>query len=221
MTTPTASQSKGPRIGALVLAAGASERLGMPKQLLPDANGVPLVSSVVHATQAAGFDPVLVVVGAHAEEVTHALINDAAVVFLVANRGWSEGMGSSIRCGIASMSTHGLMTDVEGVLVVTCDMPTANVGHFASLRDAALASGTLSRAASEYTTRGGNALTRGIPAVFPRRDWPELLALHGDRGAKSLCEAPGTRTVPLLDGSFDLDTPDDVAAWRASLQRGA
>lgn len=219
MTSPIAAPAKSSRIGALVLAAGASERLGMPKQLLPDANGTPLVSSVVHAAQAAGFDPVMVVVGAHAEEVTHALINDAAVVFLVANRGWSEGMGSSIRCGIASMSTHGLMTDVEGVLIATCDMPTANAAHFASLRNAALASGSLPRVASEYTSRGGNVLTRGIPAVFPRRDWPDLLALHGDRGAKSLCEAPDTRTVPLLDGSFDLDTPDDVAAWRASLRR--
>jgi molybdenum cofactor cytidylyltransferase len=207
------------RLGALILAAGASERLGMPKQLLAGDDGVPLVSSVVHAAQAAGFDPVMVVVGAHAEEVTHALINDAAVVFLVANRGWSEGMGSSIRCGIASMSTHGLMTDVSGVLIATCDMPTTNRKHFASLRSAALVNGSVSRVASEYTTRGGNVLTRGIPAIFPRSDWPELLTLHGERGAKSLCEAPGTRTVPLLDGSFDLDTPDDVSAWRASLRR--
>lgn len=214
MTSP----SNNARIGALVLAAGASERLGTPKQLLSGHDGIPLVSSVVHAAQRAGFDPVLVVVGAHAEEVTHALINDAAAVFLVPNRAWTEGMGSSIRAGIASMSTHGLMTDVEGVLIATCDMPTANDRHFASLRAAARAQGTLTRAASRYTTRGGNVVTTGIPAIFPRGDWPALLALSGDRGAKALCEAPDTITVPLLDGSFDLDTPDDVNAWRASLQ---
>jgi molybdenum cofactor cytidylyltransferase len=207
------------RIGALVLAAGASERLGMPKQLLLGEDGLPLVSNVVHAAQRAGFDPVLVVVGAHAEEVTHALINDAAAVFLVPNRAWSEGMGSSIRAGVACMSTHGLMTDVEGVLIATCDMPTANDRHFASLRAAALTHGAVARAASRYTTRGGSAVTTGIPAIFPRSDWPALLALSGERGAKALCEEPDTVTVPLLDGSFDLDTPDDVSAWRASLHR--
>jgi molybdenum cofactor cytidylyltransferase len=213
------SQSNPGRIGALVLAAGASTRLGMPKQLLLGDDGIPLVSGVVHAAQRAGFDPVLVVVGAHAEEVTHALINDAAVVFLVPNRAWSEGMGSSIRAGIASMSTHGLMTDVDGVLLATCDMPTANERHFAALRAASRADGSLARTASRYTTRGGNVVTTGIPAIFPRSDWPALLALSGERGAKALCEAPDTLTVPLLDGTFDLDTPDDVSAWRESLRR--
>ncbi|MEO7520570.1 MAG: NTP transferase domain-containing protein, partial [Gemmatimonas sp.] len=149
------SDGNGGRIGALVLAAGASERLGMPKQLLTDGSGIPLVSSVVHAAQRAGCDPVLVVVGAHAEEVTHALINDAAAVFLVANRCWSEGMGGSIRAGIASMSTHGLMADVAGVLIATCDMPTANDAHLASLISAAVSRTGVLRVASEYTTRGG------------------------------------------------------------------
>ena len=111
------------RIGALVLAAGESARLGTPKQLLLGRDGRPLVSRVVHETQSAGCDPVVVVVGAHAEDVTHALIHDAHGVFLIANRGWNEGMGSSIRAGIAAMSVHGLMADVEAVLITTCDMP--------------------------------------------------------------------------------------------------
>jgi len=70
--------------------------------------------------------------------------------------------------------------------------------------------------ASEYITRGGSALTRGIPAIIPRSEWPALLALSGDRGAKALLELPDTLTVALLDGTFDLDTPEDVSAWRAS-----
>ena len=205
------------RIGALVLAAGESSRLGTPKQLLVGRDGRPLVSRVVHEMQSAGCDPVVVVIGAHAEDVTHALIHDAAGVFLVANRGWSEGMGSSIRAGIAAMSVHRLMTDVRAVLIATCDMPTVDAMHFAALREAAMASGGEVRVASEYVTRYGEAVTRGIPAVVPREEWPDLLALSGDRGAKALLEQPDTLTVALVDGTFDLDTPDDVSAWRDSI----
>lgn len=217
------------RIGALILAAGASERLGTPKQLLLDASGTPLVSTVVHAVRDAGFDPVVVVVGAHAEGVTHALIRDAAGVFLVPHRGWSEGMGSSIRAGIAAMSTHSMMTDVAGVLIAPCDMPTADVAHFRRLHDAACvsdggpAAGSASavsapvvRVASEYATIEGKSVTRGIPAVFPRTDWPTLLMLQGDRGAKPMLDLPDTVTVRLDGGTFDLDTAADVSAWRAS-----
>ena len=226
------------RIGALLLAAGESTRLGTPKQLLRDVHGRPLVSVVVHALQQAGCDPVVVVIGAHAEEVTLALIADAAAVFLVPHRGWSEGMGSSIRAGIATMSTHQLMTDVDAVLIAACDMPSADAAHFALLHTAALNPATAltvaaalnpaaalnaaaghsgcARVASRYTTHDAATATRGIPAVFPRRDWPSLLALSGDQGAKALVAMPDTLTITLAAGSFDLDTPADVAAWRAS-----
>lgn len=220
------------RVGALVLAAGSSERLGTPKQLLLGRDGRSLVSGVVHALHDAGCHPIAVVIGAHAEDVTHALIADAAAVFLVAHRGWSEGMGSSIRAGIAAISTHGLMADIDAVLVAACDMPSADAAHYRALCAAAAAAsaaapaaapaaGTTAdsgaaRIASEYIAADGVTVTRGIPAVFPRSDWPALLRLAGDRGAKSLLELPETQTVPLADGSFDLDTPEDVAAWRAS-----
>lgn len=205
------------RVGALVLAAGSSERLGTPKQLLVGRDGRPLVSGVVHALHDAGCHPIAVVVGAHAEDVTHALIADAAAVFLVAHRGWSEGMGSSIRTGIAMISTHGLMTDIDAVLVAACDMPTADSAHFRGLCDAAGSANGAVRVASQYVGADGVSVTRGIPALFPRGDWPALLGLAGDRGAKALLEQPDTVTLRLANGSFDLDTPEDVAAWRASL----
>ena len=206
------------RIGALVLAAGESARLGTPKQLLTDADGVPLVSVVVRALQRAGLDPIMVVIGANAEDVTHALIADAATVFLVPHRGWSEGMGSSIRAGIAAMSTHGMMDDVEAVMVAACDMPTADAAHFALLRTESLAAEQPpARVASLYVNSEGEAIARGIPAIFPRADWNSLLALEGDHGAKELTENENTLHVALRGGSFDLDTVADVAAWRASL----
>lgn len=220
------------RIGALLLAAGESSRLGIPKQLLRDTTGRPLVASVVHALHAAGCDPIVVVLGAHADGVAHALIHDAPNVHLVPNRAWAEGMGSSIRAGIAAMSTHTMMRDVDAVLISACDMPSADRAHFVALRDAAAAAmtptGALVRVASEYSARvdvadpspGGAddraRVTRGIPAIVPRADWPALLSLSGDRGAKGLLRGDDTLTVRLAHGSFDLDTPADVAAWRAS-----
>lgn len=210
------------RIGALVLAAGESSRLGAPKQLLAGADGMPLVSNVVHALHSAGCDPIVVVLGAYADEVALALIGDATTVHLVPNRAWREGMGSSIRAGIAAMSVHGMMQDVDAVLIAACDMPTADGAHFAALRSAFVsgaATGTTARVASEYTGHGGTRTTRGIPAVIPRQDWPQLLTLAGDRGAKRLLESPDTLPVPLAHGSFDLDTPADVAAWRAAAAR--
>jgi len=220
------------RIGALLLAAGGSSRLGLPKQLLRDARGRPLVASVVHALHAAGCDPIVVVLGAHADGVAHALIHDAPNVHLVPNHAWAEGMGSSIRIGIAAMSTHTMMHDVDAVLISACDMPSADHAHFVALRDAAASAakrtGAPGRVASEYRepdpngdaspdgADGGARTTRGIPAIVPRTEWPALLSLSGDRGAKALLRGSDTLTVPLAHGSFDLDTSADVAAWRAS-----
>ena len=207
------------RIGALVLAAGESSRLGTPKQLLVGTDGSPLVSSVVHALHAGGCDPIVVVLGAYADEVALALIENATTVHLVPNRAWREGMGSSIRAGIAAMSTHGMMQDVGAVLVAACDMPSANGAHFAALRSAFIggaSGGAAMRVASEYEGKDGGRTTRGIPAMIPRADWPQLLTLAGDRGAKGLFDSNDTLTVPLARGSFDLDTPADVAAWRAA-----
>lgn len=207
------------RIAGLLLAAGASERLGTPKQLLVGANGLPLVSGVAHALQAGGCHPIAVVIGAHAEAVTYALISDQHAVILVPHRGWAEGMGSSIRAGIACLSTHPAFAESEGVLIAACDMPTVDAKHFAELRRRAIDSAVgpaPARVASEYRAAStGDAVTRGIPAIFPRADWNTLLTLQGDRGAKGLLEHADTLTTPLVDGSFDLDTPADVAAWRA------
>ena len=70
------------------------------------------------------------------------------------------------------------------------------------------------RVASRYATPGGDV--RGIPAIVPAADWPGLQCLTGDRGARALFQSPDTQSVTLDDGDLDIDTPGDLARWRAT-----
>ena len=91
-------------------------------------------------------------------------------------------------------------------------MPSVSTDHLRALLSARP---TGARVASAYCGPDG-AEVRGIPARFPRTDFEALAALGGDRGARDLLRHEDTRTVPLPQGGFDLDTPEDVAAWRAA-----
>ncbi len=202
------------RVAGVLLAAGGSRRLGSPKQLLK-VNGVTLVERAAQQLLDAGCDPVVVVTGAYAEQVGDAVA--MLPVVCCENVDWELGMGTSIAAAIRivnGVQVGGLGADgVEAVLIATCDMPSVSVEHLRALLSAAAGG---HRVASEYAAPGG-APVRGIPAVLPRADFPELEGLSGDQGARGMLRNDLTLTVSLRQGNFDLDTPDDVAEWRASL----
>ncbi len=180
------------RIAAVVLAAGASRRLGEPKQLVR-LGGERLLERAVRVAREAGCDPVLVVLGCGAERIAAECALGAAQV--VMNEDWAEGMGASIRVGVAT-----LPEDVDGAVVMTCDQPAVTADHLGRLIDA----GGDAVAASAYVGRGG------VPAFFRARYFAELLQLRGDAGARALLET--AVAVELRQGELDVDTPDDRSA---------
>jgi molybdenum cofactor cytidylyltransferase len=173
---------------AVVLAAGASSRLGEPKQLVTIA-GETLLERAVRTAREAGCSPVVVVLGAAAEQIVEQCdLSDAVVVV---NELWSEGMGSSVRLGVAAVQ------GADGVVLMTCDQPAVSAGHLRAL----MASGDV--AGSAYAGRVG------VPAYFPAAGFARLLELRGDRGAREMLR--GVAGVELPGGEVDVDTVEDLA----------
>lgn len=180
------------RVGAVILAAGASKRLGEPKQLLV-LGGETLLERAVRVARAAECSPVVVVLGASAEVIRAGCELDNAVV--VMNEDWAEGMGSSVRVGL------GVMRRLDACIVMTCDMPAVTVGHLRAL----MSSGEVT--ASSYSGK------KGVPAYFPVAVFQALMELRGESGAKDLLGS--ARSVGLVGGEFDVDTIEDLARARA------
>jgi len=200
-------------VAGVLLAAGGSRRLGSPKQLLKT-NGVTLVERAARQLMDAGCSPVLVVLGSHAAEVRDAV--SMLPVECVENALWARGMGTSIALAVERLNTV-RFAPVQSVLIITCDMPSVTLEHLTALMSTSDSSSVHygMRVASAYPGPDG-ATVRGIPAVLPRADWPSLALLDGDQGARGLLRQRDTLTVFLRNGNFDLDTPADVAAWRAN-----
>jgi molybdenum cofactor cytidylyltransferase len=189
-------------VGIIVLAAGASTRMGEPKQLLRY-RGATLLRRAVDAALGTGCDPVVVVLGADAERARAEVSDTAAVV--VVNESWAEGMGSSIRVGVAALD------DARAALVTLCDNPLVTSSVLGRLVDAYLAERSL-LVASEYES--GGARVRGVPALFDRDLFPELSSLRGSEGARRIVERNASRAtfVSVPEAAFDVDTPEDFAA---------
>lgn len=188
------------RVAAAVLAAGASRRLGRPKQL-ERIGGRSLVRLALDAACASAADPVLLVVGAQADAVAgEAAGTRARVTF---NPAWEEGVASSIRAAVSAAEAE----RAAALLLVLCDQPAVD----ASLLERLIARHRegAARVACAY------AGTLGPPALFGSTHFPSLAALRGDRGAKSLLA--GAATVDFPGGAIDLDTPADLERFRASL----
>ena len=172
----------------LVLAAGEGRRFGGPKQLAL-VDGRPLLEHAVEAVMAV-LDRVVVVLGARAEEVRRGTDLQGAEVVVCPE--WAEGMGASVRCGLAAL------TGAERVLVAVADQP----GLTPAAVRAVLAPGGSARAV--YDGRPGHPVVLG----------PELLArageLRGDAGFRDLLSAVPAVECGHLGDWRDIDTREDL-----------
>ncbi|HEY0171462.1 MAG TPA: nucleotidyltransferase family protein [Pyrinomonadaceae bacterium] len=188
-------------VGAVVLAAGSSSRMGRPKQLLRF-GGETLLRRAAHAALGAGCGPVVVVTGAHAVQTRGEL--RGLGVLEVENLLWETGMGSSVRAGVEALSEA--QAEAAAVVLMLCDQPLVNADVVAGLVAAHRATGR-DVVASQY---GGSF---GVPALFAGTLFDELRRLEGHAGAKQVIERHISRAhfVSFPGGEIDVDTPDDFS----------
>jgi len=194
------------QIGAVILAAGASTRLGQPKQLIRY-KGNPLLQRTIEAMTKAMDGPILIVSG-HDHDCIENLVTKCPSpqrVQVVHYPNWQTGMGSSLAYGVAELS--GQHPHLRAVLVSVCDQPHLNAEVLTEL---------LTAQAQEPSTTVAAAYgdSVGPPVCFAAKDFPALKQLRGERGAKALLLNPAApiRTLPFPLGAIDVDTPEDYQA---------
>lgn len=185
-------------VAAVILAAGASRRLGRPKQIIV-ISGETLLQRAVRLAREASLSPVVVVTRAGSEHGKDLEPDDA--VILAANHEADEGLASSIRCGITVASNHG----VTGAVIVACDQPALHAEHLRALVED-----------EERVTASAYAGSIGVPAYFPTTSFPLLLQLRGDVGARKLLV--NVRAISAEELKLDIDTEQDLAAARLLLE---
>lgn len=186
-------------IAGLVLAAGAGERFGGPKQLA-ELGGRSLLEHVLAAMERPALDRVVVVLGAHSDEVLAKVPLHGAEPLVCAE--WAEGMAASLRAGIEELAA------ADAVVVVLGDQPR--------IAPEAVERVVAARGAGAPAVRATYGGVPGHPVLLERELFPALRELHGDAGARAVLQEVEVREVACdgLGGPDDVDTPATLAALR-------
>ena len=200
ISSATAPASAGP-VALLLLAAGASTRMGRPKQLLPY-HGRTLLRHAAETAVASGCAPRVLVAGALYSEL---LPEVAGLDFsVVRNDVWASGMGSSIVAGLTALEAH--HPALAAVVVMLCDQPLLTADIIQQLKQQFFSTG-------QPVVATAYAGIRGVPALFSRTTFAELRTLAGATGARDLLRRYAhLPTVAFADGTLDVDTAAQYAA---------
>jgi molybdenum cofactor cytidylyltransferase len=188
------------KIGIIILAAGSSNRLGYPKQLV-EFNGDSLLQHIIDVAESLEYDTNILVLGAKAEEIEEEI--DRKNFEVVFNENWEEGMGTSIRKGINESLKPG--NELEHIIILLADQPYVTKEKIQELTRVQL----VTNKQATFSEYAGDV---GVPAIFSREIFSDLKLLKGDQGAKKLIYNSSFHygTVKFEDGNFDVDTIADV-----------
>jgi len=185
--------------GIIILAAGSSSRFGNTKQLL-HFKGKTLLKHTIEEAAEAGAQPVVVVTGANADEISREIKNEK--VEIVFNKNWEQGMASGIVIGLKKAITSN--KELESVIITVCDQPFVSSSLFQQLFQK-------QNESVKHIVASAYADTIGTPALFTIKYFDALMGLTGDQGAKGLLKkySEDLATVDFPEGYFDIDTQED------------
>jgi len=188
-------------IGVVLLAAGSASRMGEPKQLL-EWNKESFLQRAIRELKDSEIGPVVVVTGAWSTLIHPHL--EALEVAFCENLNWKKGMGSSMQTGLQFLiATY---PELEACLLVLVDQVLIQASHLQKLVQVYRVNGEVPVAAA-YQGR------LGVPALFPKAYFPNLLDLPPQVGARKLLNQPNleVQSIPLPEAAFDIDTPEAYA----------
>lgn len=182
----------------VILAAGAAQRFGSCKHLLLQ-EGKSLLQHRVDAVRQAGLSNPFIITGAWHNAMQQAVPN----LNLHYHRNWKKGLGSSI-----AFAMDCIPDTAQGVLLLLGDQVAITGEHIAQLLRNWEESGNVVCAHYQGAP--------GVPAIFPRSQFPALRKLEGDKGAKALlkAQARALQETPMPSAAIDIDTPDDWLRWQ-------
>jgi len=180
---------------AIILAAGQSRRLGSPKQLL-EYRGKTLLQQTIDEVRSTGMSTILVL-GANADLILTK--TDTKGTHIVHNDNWNKGMASSVHAGITALQE--INSEADGAIIMVSDQPFVNSAILNDMVSEQNATGK-PMIACEYEG------SIGVPALFHRDFFAQLLQLYGDAGAKKIMQQNSAQvaTVKFPLGSIDIDT---------------
>lgn len=186
------------QVGIVILAAGASTRMGTPKQLLKF-QGRSFLRHTTEIALASVCKPVIVVLGANALPIRNEI--SELPVIIIENHNWRQGMSSSIQAGIKTLEHN---SNIDAVILLLCDQPFISVDIINELVEAFYTTAK-PIIASEYKQ------TLGVPALFARQLFSELMNLNSASGAKQVIQKNEelVHKVCFELGAIDIDTPEE------------
>lgn len=193
------------KVGIVILAAGESSRMGVPKQLL-HIDGQSLIKRITEMAMDTPCYPVVVVLGANRSMIRKEL--ERMPITIIDNPQWESGMSSSIKMGL--VGAYMTFKDLEAVIFLTVDMPFVSVDLVRKMIAKAIEKSAAMLESPEIVACKYDGQI-GVPVLFKRCLFNDLLELSGDNGAKKIILANKQKTVTIdfPEGKTDLDTIDE------------